>query len=399
MGLKRLREWDDDDDEYSEFLNPRKRLKVSDTRPRVSAREPKLKPRPRLKRSNSIDRSGGQLSISDRHTANTGLKKESMKDYSVITIFSREAFENFGRTWKSKMGVDTLNLATSSSRKGVSDADAKKMLSLQSKTTLGADFQAHVQALLENKTMPHVIAVIEGKEEKPSLQLKTEVGTETLDVQYTRKLYIQGTNAKGSSDNKQSMSIYVRNDMLGVYTVTQETVTHLSTRKKINTAALNYETTDGSRYKTLMVHIPNEFIGTKTKESGTHASFQSYADEQRKGTTPVIVTSYVGDTNYSSAMSEYSLPSMGGHLPSGETLNPQSSGAKKETHFMQSVPLSDGHSKHSVLQPSTTNYVFVNPDDTNREATDHPSVIQYVAHDSELKGKVEGSPLALLDGV
>lgn len=405
MGLKRLREWDDD--EYQELLNPSKRLKISEDeyipRRRVIRRDSRLTrtstPRPRLKRSNSVGRDGELLSMSDRHTTNTGLTKEGMKDYSVITVFSREAYENFGKSWKSKMSADTLNLATSSSRKGVSDAVAKKMLSLQSKSVLGTDFQSHVQALLENKTMPHVIAVIEGKEEKASLQLKTQVDAQSLDVHYTKKLYIQGKNAKNGSDNKQSMSIYVRNDMLGVYTVTQESVTHLSSKKKIKTAAVNYETTDGTKYRTLIVHIPNEFIGTKSKESDTHASFQSYADEQGKEASPVVVTSYFGDTNYSSPMTEYSSPSMGGHMPDGKTLKPQSSSATKETHFMQSVPLRDGHSKHSVLQPSTTNYVFVNPDGTNREATDHPSVIQYVAHDSELKGKVSDSPYALLDVV
>lgn len=398
MGLKRKRPTDWDDEEYIEFLNPSKRQKISEDR-YISRRKeirPKVKPkaRPRLKRSNSIDRSGKPLSISDRHTSNTGLKKESMKDYSVISVFSREAYENFGKKWKTQMNTDTLNLATSSSRKGVSEADIKKMLSLQSKSTLGSDFQSHVQSLLENKTMPHVIAVIEGKEEQQSLQLKTEVDNKSLDVNYTKKIYIQGTNAKGNSDNKQSMSVYVRNDMLNVYNVTQEIVTH-SNGKQIKTAAVNYETTDNTKYRTLIVHIPNEFIGSKTKEATTHESFQSYANEQNKGENPVIVTSYFGDTNYSSVMEEYSVPSMGGHLPDGETLNPQSSGAKKETHFMQSVPLNDGHSKHSVLQPSTTNYVFTTPDTINREATDHPSMIQYVAHDTPLKGKTGG--LSLLE--
>jgi hypothetical protein len=387
VSKKRTREEYEDE---VEFLRPKKIIKTEEETATLRER------RPRLKRSNSIDRGRSPLSIADRLTENTALKKEDMKDFSVIAVFSREAFENFGKTWKVKMNTDSLERATLKSRTEVSIADATALLSLQSRSVLDPDFQAQVQALLEKKTSPHVIAVIEGKQEMASFSLKTQVEGSAIDVPYTRAKYIQGSNSKGASDNKQSMSFYIRDDMKGVYRISEEVVTHKS-GKKISAIGVNYSTKDGTQYRSLIVHIPNEFIGNKTKEDDTHASFRSYAEAEKMKTPSVIVTSYFGDTNYSTSKSAYSSPSMGGHLPSGATLHPQSSGAKKETHFMQSVPLSENHSGHSVLQPSTLNYVFIHSDDDNREATDHPSMMQYVGHDKQLVGRGSTISLKLLD--
>lgn len=372
MGRKRSRAEFEEDDEYLELLRPSKRLSEQ---------------RPRLRRSNSIDSSGRPLHITHRYTANTSLKRESMKDFSIIACFSREAFKHFGKKWEEKMNANTLDYVTKSSLSKVNSSETTKLLSLQSRSVVGTDFEKQVQKLLENKTIPHVIAVIEGKEEKASLSLSTKVDDKSIDVPYTRVKYVQGVTSNGTSDNKQSMNIYVRDDMKGVYTISEESVKHVSTNKMISSVAVNYATEDGINFRTLVVHIPNEFIGSSSKESSTHLSFQRYATEQGKASSPVVVTSYFGDTNYSKPMSLFSAPSMGGHSSTGDTLNPQSSGAIKETHFMQSVALSEGHSKHSVLQPSTLNYVFINGDSVNREATDHPSFIHYVAHDSRLSGK------------
>ena len=301
--------YDDDDDNLELLLRPLKKQKLEE--------ETALKEWvPRLTRSNSIDRLGSLLPISERYTGSTALSKADMKDFSVMAVFSREAFGNFGKKWKVRMNADPLELATLSSKKVVSSADATKLLSLQSRTVLGTDFQAQVQGLLENKTSPHVIAVIEGKEEMSSLSLKSKVGDDLIDVPYTRVTYIQGTNAKGSSDNKQSMSVYVRDDMKSVYSFSEETVAH-SGGKKINAVGVNYATSDGTQYRSLVVHIPNEFIKTGGDRDATHASFQDYADAERDKSSPVIVTSYFGDTNYASEMRPYSSPSMGGHSSTG----------------------------------------------------------------------------------
>lgn len=383
----------DDYDDYLELMPPRKRVKVDRTSSTLLKSGEERKPIVRLRRSNSVDRLGERLSIQDRHTSSTGLKKEDFKDYSVIAVYSREAFESFGKKWKQKMNSDTLERATKSSRLGVDSKEVSKLLNLQSRHLVETDFEKQLQKLIENKTLPHMIAVIEGREEKESVSLSTKVDEKAIDVPYKRLKYLQGTSSKGGKDNKQSMSIYVRDDMKSVYRVSEVKVDHKSTKKKIKALAIDYATTDDTKYRTLVVHIPNEFIGTKSKEEDTHSSFQTYAEEQRKSS--ITVTSYFGDTNYSSPVNKFSSPSMGGHTTTGGFLNPQSSSAKKETHFMQSIGVSSKDKKHSVLQPSTLNSIFINSDKTIREATDHPSLIQYVAHDQPLKGRT--SDIELLE--
>ena len=102
----------------------------------------------------------------------------------------------------------------------------------------------------------------------------------------------------------------------------------------------------------------------------------------------MVVTGYVGDTNYPKPMQERSAPSMGGILPQGGTLRPQSSGAQQETNFMQSIALEPkGAARHRVKQPSTLNYVFVNTDAASRVATDHPSIMHYTSHEQSIVGR------------
>ncbi len=342
--------------------------------------------KPRLQRSNSQNQLGQGLSIADRKTSHTALKKVDVKDYSVIAAFSREAFINFGKKWKTTMRGGSMSQVTKSSRRRVDPAEAAKLLSLQSKAVVGTDFEAQVQGLLESKTIPHVVAVIEGKQEARNFSLKVKVDDQSIDALYSRVMYSQGTNAEGSKDNKQSMSVYVREDMKEVYTVTEEKIEH-GNGKLIHSLGVNYQTEDGTAYRTLLVHIPNEFVGTSLKNADTHKAFEKYARNLGLAKSPVVVTTYFGDTNYATPMREFSVASMGGIASTGYTLNPQGSAAQKETNFMQSVSLGKDRGKHSVLQPSTLNYVFITPDSTNREVTDHPSIMQYVAHDSLLNGQ------------
>lgn len=393
--LKKRKIKESDLEEYDdlELSQTKKRVKGDSSYSTKLISPEKPKKSGRLKRSNSVDRFGKRLSIQDRHTSSTKLKKEDFKDYSVIAVYSREAFESFGKKWKQKMNSDTLERATKSSRIGVNSKEVSTLLSLQSRHLVETDFEKQLQKLIENKTLPHMIAVIEGREEKASLSLSTKIDDTAIDVPYKRLTYEQGTNSKGGKDNKQSMSIYVRDDMKGVYSVSEVSVNHKVAKKKIKALAIDYSTTDDTKYRTLVVHIPNEFIGTKSKEENTHDAFQTYAEEQRKLSSPITVTSYFGDTNFSSPVNKFSSPSMGGHTSTGGFLNPQSSSAQKETHFMQSIAVSSSDKKHSVLQPSTLNSIFINSDKTIREATDHPSMIQYVAHDQTLKGRTDSIEL------
>lgn len=381
----------------------RKRTRVeingltADTRLRSASQEGRV-------RSNSVDRNGLQLRNVGRKKAraeDTALAPADMKDFSSIAVYSREAFENFGKTWRTRMNSDSLERATKLSRKGVSPEDISTALGRQSRSDISTGFNDQVQALLENKIIPHVIAVIEGKEEQSSLTLGARLEDKPINLSYTRAGYFQGLSTTGSNDNKQSMSIYVRDDMKNVYSFTKELVAH--SEDVITSVGVNYSTTDGTKYRSLIVHIPNKFIGSTAKELATHQAFEQYAKDAPKVTPGVVVTGYLGDTNFKNPMFKDTVPSMGGHLPNGNTLSPQSSGAKHDTNFMQSIPVGNDQNGHSVLQPATLNSVFLSTDNLNREATDHPSMMHITAHQDEISGRDQNAnpdyymPIKVLD--
>jgi hypothetical protein len=230
LSRKRSRDEMEDSEEYLEEIRRceplRKRMRIERVAPRRlrRGREVERSKGMRLHRSNSVDRFDNPLSILDRNTHSSELAKKDMKDVSVIAVYSWEAFENFGKKWKQKMDTDSRDWATKSSRMGKDPKELTKLLSKQSRQRIGIDFEKQMTKLLENKTIPHVIAVIEGKQEKSKFTISTTIGEEAKSIPYTRVAYVQGTNAKGASDNKQSMSIYVRDDMREVYSISHETV-------------------------------------------------------------------------------------------------------------------------------------------------------------------------------
>jgi len=355
-----------------------------------------LKPRPikrsasqeRLTRSSSVDRFDAPLDHAKRKRAreeDVKLTTGAMKDFSVIGVFSREAFENFGKAWKAVMSSDALGRPTKASKRSAKPTELSDRLGRLSSSTVTTGFEDQVQALFENRTVPHVIAVIEGKKEQASFSLKTRVEDKPVGLSYTRMTFSQGLNAKGSIDDKQSMSFYVRDDLKSAYSFSEVSVKHGD--EAIRSVAIDYKTKDGKMYRSLVVHIPNQFVGTEAKESTTHQAFEAYAKSAATQKNPVVVTSYLGDTNFQRPYFKDSVPSMAGHLSNGDTLNPRSSGAKKDTHFMQVVTLGEDQSGHGVMQPATSNYVFLKSDDVNREATDHPSMIAITAHASEISGR------------
>lgn len=339
-------------------------------------------------RSNSLDSFDELMTHDSRKRAREEDLEDdpkAFKDVSAIGVFSREAFENFGRKWKERMDADTDERVTKLSRKGVDKEDMESRLGLLSRSTVSTGLKDQVKDLFKDRTIPHVIAVIEGKTREPSLSLTAKVKDKEVVLNYTQVHFSQGYSNTGAKDDKQSMTVYVRDDLTNVYKVNDETVTRGA--NKIGTVAVNYETVDGTKYRSLLVHIPNAYVGTQGKDTTTHDAIEEYAQRQAALADPVIVTSYVGDTNFKQPMTENSVPSMGGHLPDGRTLNPQSSGARRDTNFMQGVPVGEGRSGHKVLQPATLNQVFINTNDLEREATDHNSMIHLVGHDSDLAGR------------
>ncbi|OQP39951.1 hypothetical protein A4H97_17185 [Niastella yeongjuensis] len=357
-------------------------------------------------RTNSVNDLGSLLKHSERNLANaehTAMAVDDREYFSVIGVFSREASRNFGKAWQSQMltGPPGQRM-TGNSMADVSDKDIAAMDSRQSRTEVSTDFEEQIQALFKNKTVPHVIAVIEGKEEqnsftfktevpmkdgkkekKSSLASKTEKETKSIELGYKKMDFFQGYTGGGTKDHKQNMTYYVRRDLEKAYSVSEVKVDRND--EYITCAAVDYKTEDGKRYRSLIVHIPNKFIKTTGEVEKTNAAFVNYAKTVAK--TNITVTNYLGDTNFKSPFFDKSVPSVGGHLKKGETLNPQSSGAQSETNFMQSVSLGKGEEGYSVLQPSVANYIFLKTDSDNKEATDHPSTINYVAHKSPIANR------------
>lgn len=343
----------------------------------------------RLVRSSSVDREGGSLRHGARAPAQetaARLGEAEMADFSVVAVYSREAFENFGRAWRARMSANLEERATRSSRQGRAPEEIRAQVGRLSGGAASADVGEQLQKLLENRSVPHVIAVLEGSESASAVSLQARVGDRNVPLGYTRVRFEQGATSGGLKDDKQSATFYVRDDLKSAYAFTPTSVAREG--GAIPAVGVDYRTADGTRYRSLVVHIPNRFAGTKDLEDTTHAAFQHYADEARAQAAPVIITGYQGDTNFRTARGQNTTPSIGGHLPDGSSLRPQASSAQGETHFMQSVPLDGkGPVKHEVLQPATLNYVFPTPDAQNRATTDHPSMVSFTAHTSEIVGR------------
>jgi hypothetical protein len=371
-----------------------------------SAPEPKLRRSASVQgliRTKSLNSSDISLKTSERNPANsdqTAMAVEDMKYFSVIAVFSREASKNFGKKWEEKMKTGPPERRiTRSSQKGINAKEIARRDGIQDRADVSTNFEEQVRALFNNKTVPHVVAVIEGKEEQASFSLKTEIPVrekkeeepslanqktdakyKAIEVGYKKKNFFQGYNTRSQKDHKQSMSYYVRNDLEKAYTFTNVNIKRNG--ESIPCAAIDYKTIDGKQYRTLVVHIPNKFIETEEAIQETHAAFEAYTKEaEKKGIT---VTGYLGDTNFKKAYYTNTAPSVGGIMEGGETLKPQSSGAQEETNFMQAIPLIKNNKEVAVLQPSAANYIFIKTESNNKVATDHPSMLSYTAHSSPL---------------
>jgi hypothetical protein len=328
-----------------------------------------------------------RVSEEDDKLNDGGLAEAKPVDYSVIGVFSRENSKQHGKEWFRKMLPDKDSHATESSKKRVKKAEHDTLLNRQARTEVTTGFGDQVNELFKDKWIPHVIVVLEGETEDGSISLSTKVKNEDIDLSYTRSDFYQGKINNGSrNEHRRDMTVYIRDDMKGVYTVTLE---EIPVGKGVQQAfGINYQTEDGTNedgtnYRTLVVHMKNEFADSDNDVETTHQAFEDYAKKALEGDNPVVVTGYIGDTNYNKPKYPNSVASMGGHSLAGETLNPEGSGSENETNFMQHIPLGKESGKHSVRQPSTLNYVFP---DTN-PSVDHPSIAGYTAHSSRIRGR------------
>ncbi len=336
---------------------------------------------PKRHRSNSVDKFNNPLENSKRYESKQKKQRiEEATDHSKIAVFSRESKSSFAKKFWLKIDKSEEKRVTKSS---LGDADTIKKFVGRQPLFQSDNFETQVEHLFKDKNHPHVIAVIEGKEEEAN-SIEIEEG-----VRYTKVLFKKGVDINNHIDDRQSMNIYVRDDMKDAYKIENETVMHDG--KQISVVRVDYETLDKKIYRSLVVHIPNEFLGSDTKEKAMNSSFETYAKKVKKE-QGITVTCYLGDTNYKGPMFENSVASMGGHLSSGKTLSPQCSSAQTDTNFMQSIPLGDDSTEYEVKQPSTLNYVKTDIG-ASTIGTDHPSIMTYTSHTSPISGRKPKAPV------
>lgn len=353
-----------------------------------------------LVRSNSTNDLGALIRNQDRNTAGSQpsvLRREAMLDFSSIAIFSREAFANFSKKYEDLVTSPPENRVTSLSKAGVSSELIGKKVNTLSTTRVTSGFQEQAQALLENRMIPHIIAVLEGAEEQQTLSLKLSAEDNPVNLKYKKTLMRFGTNTNNNSDARQNIAVYVRADLMKAYTAVERSISHDGGH--IQCVGIQYSA-GNSRYETLVVHIPNDHVRSASNTSEVYKSFQQYANSKSQEPSPIIVTAFTGDTNFRNQISANTAPSIGGHIPWKEghipsieervmvqrSLNPRSSGARSDTNFMQSVPLQEGN-EHVVLQPAQLNNVLLSPNATSREGIDHTSIMHWTAHTQEIFGR------------
>ncbi len=355
-----------------------------------------------LQRSNSyLSRSNSSTFHSDGslagpmqpHNRTISGQDSNHVDTSKIAVISREAKPNFQQGLQDKIasnGGTIENKASLMSLKSLGNLIKSYVKSLKERTNYGDSGEGLEQwasFMLKDKEVPHLIAVIEGKDKHEQLTVNQgeSMGTHTFKYLGWR----EGKNTKGGRDAKQNMFIYVREDLRGAYTVEEVDIPHRE--GLIPCLGINYQTEDNKQYQTLAVHIPNRFIGTKEKNTITHKSFIAYAEAQKNIR---IVTSYIGDTNYKWPITDgHSIPSMGGNIwtENGKvSLTPFASGAEQDTHFMQHVALGNLEAAE-VLQPSMLHVALV-PQGRLGPGVDHPSMIGRTTHASTILGRSTDTP-------
>jgi len=367
--------------------------------------------------SNSIGPDGNKLSNLDRNFArpnNTTFDLKKAKRVSVIGVFSREAFRNFAKKLAVKLDSGKLiQLVNKKSAKQMDKETSDKLLSIQ-KTHLNlnnGDFGDHVQKVFDGKHPPHLFAVLEGKEEAETVDFKVQYDdpeSETLKgntiakaeeiYTYNKKLFTLGLD----NDKKQSIAIYIRDNLEEYYKFSEHELDMGD--KKLHTVAIDFATKDGEgddakmvRFRTLIVHINNDLINGDVNNASslsnkTHQYFEDYA--KKCAESGVIVTAYLGDTNYKQAKYKDTVASIGGQGKGKNTLNPLcGTGTATRSDYMQCISLGNDNEFFATLQPSVGNWISIKDNasmknetkgnreayDKNPEAIDHPTTNNYIA--------------------
>ena len=339
--------------------------------------------------TNSVNGDGERLSTRSRnYQGNNPPLEEFHKEISKIGIFSREAFGKLGEEYKERISeVDGgLPLDRSSLKKFSGSAEQIEILRGKQSVTEQDSAENQFSATFSGKNIPHVVAVIEGRALAAEISTTHTLAGQEVTPSFTKVEFHLGKRNNGGSDARQNVTFYVRNDLKDAYHIGQRNI-NVPGYGDYNVGVVSFKTFDpdtekNSNFETLVVHIPHLFVGNNSKEEATHQALLNYA-ESRKG-SGVIVTGYIGDTNYKSEIQPNSVPSVGGHgtktLADGvskETLNPKgNSSKKKDRPFIQHVAL-DTSGESITFQPSTVNLAL--PTSKEDGSIDHPSIEGYTA--------------------
>ncbi|MFJ1267987.1 hypothetical protein ACD661_05405 [Legionella lytica] len=319
-----------------------------------------------------------------------------------IAVFSQEASRHFSRRyWEVGIRYQSYDGSTREDLEQSARDTLASHVGCYKNVTSYADA---LPKLFENREIPHVIAVVEGRRDNLPAQfaltsyqrpasaasasassasaaagaspaaasaapsVATDVATYKIGT-----FYIQGTNRVGSIDHKQNMHFYVREDMIKAVTLVEAEI-----NSNFTVGEIQFETERG-KYSVYVPHIPNAIAKNSTT---AHGLLEAHAEKSGR-----IVVGYIGDTNYKSMMQEHSSPSTGG-LQGTVSLVPASSGASKFSFFMQAVTFGpDEDYSFRMQQPTTLNHVELQLGANDKTATDHPSIQTIIILDSYIKNR------------
>ncbi|MEP1327709.1 hypothetical protein [Pseudophaeobacter sp.] len=327
----------------------------------------------------------------------------AIHDQSKVAIISFEASHNFAGGFARRQENAIIGKSKSGSISAIEAAREEEFTNdvLSARRTIdtkGAemDVSRRIEFALKGKELPHVIAVIEGEFIEEELDLEIgDVSTsrekcestfrQARSVKFKRVFKRQGKTKIGTGDAKQNITMFVREGMSNFYNFENADVKPVKGGGSISTpgVAINFETENGNKYQHIITHLPNDL-----RKSPKFAIPAMVAHAGTLGKRTLVAVS--GDLNFHNEFQPGSAPSVGGVLQHDLkkrqfTLSPASSSAKRDTNFIQSIPIAQGTS-HTFFQPAALPQVLDSKKSvgSSKIASDHPSIMTFVAFDSPL---------------
>jgi hypothetical protein len=300
-----------------------------------------------------------------------------------IAVFSQEASRHFSiRYWVS--GAGRYQAHSGSEKCSMDQAAQDTLISKIGYYTNVSTYDDALTKLFENRGVPHVVAVIEGRrdnlpEEFSLAGSQYPASADAATTVATYKLHdsrVNGQNRLQHADIKQNMHFYVRNDMVEAITPKEVTIV-----KNFKVGEVHFETGSG-KYSVIVPHIPNDIAKNADNADKLLRAYAQHVASDR------TVVGYIGDTNYKKMLQEHSSPSAGGQQ-AGVFMVPASSGAGTFSYFMQAATFGpDKGNTFRIQQPALLNHVELRLDGNDKTATDHPSIQTTIFLDSSIKNRI-----------